>query len=182
MFIALFVLSICLGNLSMFHSAFGWCALVCGVGAMASMAVSARCVFGGGVADWIHGGGAWISEFPLHVSWTDWSIITTRTGKLDIDTGVLSLRESVFFGLITQTRREWHLGELDRVETAERRPEDESLTVVTHEVKLVDKEGRSHVVMDLTASTTGVNGVFAAREINRLATALQTQVEEREAS
>jgi hypothetical protein len=120
----------------------------------------------------IHGGGAWYRTSLDRVSWFDWSILVTRSGMVNADAGLICLRRSVFFGLIPREERERPLEEIARAETKERQPESESVTVVTHEVILIDKDGQSQVVLDLAVSTETAGGFAAQRLIHGLAAEL----------
>ena len=172
MFLALIVLSMCLGSLASVssHPLIMWGGVACGVALIPPMVAMFLCINRGGVIDLFHGGGAWIRESPYRVSWVDWSILVTRKGALDAQAGIVHLRRSVLFGLIPRERHEWRLDEIGGVEKNRRVPESESLTVVTHEVNLLSTAGGSYTALDLTA---GAENDYSSEDlIGRLAAAL----------
>lgn len=127
----------------------------------------------GGVRDWSSGGVASIThDDARRLDWSDWALVTTRAGSIDVRRQRLRLETRIFLGLISWNRVDRLLNEFDSVQAihhyVEAKDRDDRRTYVAydHFVELHRADGQPIRLFDIVS---GNSDDAAAKLVDRLA-------------
>lgn len=130
-----------------------------------------------GVRDWSSGGVASITrDDSRRIAWSDWAILVTRSGWIDLRLRRLRLETKLFLGLIPWARVDRPIQAFDNVEAIhhyfESRDQDTGRTLETydHAVELHRADGQPIRLFDLAS---GSSNDAATALVNRLAGRIQ---------
>tara|TARA_R110002072_G_scaffold174757_1_gene330317 strand:+ start:844 stop:1374 length:531 start_codon:yes stop_codon:yes gene_type:complete len=115
-----------------------------------------------GAFDLVQGGVMWVRQNPSGVHWSDWGLLFTRSGSLDLKANYYEVRYRFCYGLIPYRKLEGRLKDLGSVRLSETGSPSET-TVMTWTVHL-DVEGKDETIFD-AAGTDRNRGSELAEEL-----------------